>query len=63
MPSLSEFKDETWEEFVAVEVGDNRVGYRRVKVEQGVGFSGVYRVETDASTGEVIRDDRPWQMR
>lgn len=34
-----------------------------VKVEQVVGQSGVYLIETDSETGEVIRDGRPWQMR
>lgn len=33
-----------------------------VKVEQVVGQSGVYLIETDSETGEVIRDGRPWQM-
>ena len=26
------------------------------------GSSGVYLIVTDLATGEVIRDDRPWQM-
>ena len=30
--------------------------------EQIVGSSGVYLVVTDTTTGEVVRDDRPWQM-
>jgi hypothetical protein len=43
------WEDETWEEDGIV-------------VEIVVGHSGIYRVETNAVTGEVIRDDRPWQM-
>ena len=31
-------------------------------VEQVAGSSGVYLIVTD-SNGQVIRDDRPWQMR
>lgn len=31
--------------------------------EQVVGNSGVYLVVTNTRTGEVIRDDRPWQMK
>jgi len=46
---LEDFKNETW----ADEDGNT--------VEQIVGNSGVYLVVTDKD-GEVIRDDRPWQM-
>lgn len=31
--------------------------------EQVVGTSGAYLVVTDITTGEIVRDDRPWQMR
>lgn len=34
-----------------------------VEVAQVVGGSGVYLVETDHETGEVVRDDIPWQLR
>jgi hypothetical protein len=30
--------------------------------QQVVGSSGIYLVVTDTTTGEIIRDDRPWQM-
>ncbi len=30
--------------------------------EQIAGSSGIYLIATDVKTGEVIRDDRPWQM-
>jgi len=30
--------------------------------EQVVGSSGVYLVVTNVITGDIIRDDRPWQM-
>ena len=30
--------------------------------EQVAGSSGVYLIATDLKTGEVVRDDRPWQM-
>jgi len=47
--NLEDFKNETW----ADEDGNT--------VEQIVGNSGVYLVVTDEG-GNVIRDDRPWQM-
>jgi glucose/arabinose dehydrogenase len=50
---LEDFRNETWEE--------QRDG-RPVTVEQVVGNSGVYLIITDQGTGEVLRDDRPWQM-
>jgi len=31
--------------------------------EAVVGNSGVYLVVTDLTTAEILRDDRPWQMR
>lgn len=34
-----------------------------VQVEQVVGGSGVYLIETDYHTDEVVQDGRPWQMR
>ena len=34
-----------------------------IHVEQIVGSSGVYLIETDIATGDVLRDSRPWQMR
>jgi len=35
---------------------------RTLHYEQVAGSSGVYLVVTDTATGEVVRDDRPWQM-
>ncbi len=54
MTTLDDFKSEEW-----TEVRDGR----RIIVEQVVGQSGVYLIETDEETGETLRDDRPWQMR
>jgi hypothetical protein len=54
MMRLEDFRNETWKE--------NFNGKSAV-YEQIVGHSGVYLVITDAKTGEVLRDDRPWQMR
>ena len=59
MPESSDFRD-----------GANAAGFwyesrngRVIVVEQVVGGSGVYLVETDQKSGEILRDDRPWQMR
>ena len=54
MNSLADFKNESWDE-----TRDGRV----ILCQQVVGNSGVYLIEVDAETGEVLRDDRPWQMR
>lgn len=57
-PKSSDFRD-----------GSDAAGYwfdldgeRVVRVEQVVGGSGVYLVETDVDTGDIVRDNRPWQM-
>ena len=50
MTKLEDFKDETWTD----DEGNT--------VQQVVGNSGVYLIVTDKD-GNVIRDDRPWQMR
>lgn len=57
-PESNDFRDGadasgTWTEMV---------NGRQIRVEQIVGQSGIYLVETDIATGEVIRDSRPWQM-
>ena len=54
MTNLADFKNQSWQE--------TRDG-RTINCQQVVGNSGVYLVETDAESGEVLRDDRPWQMR
>ena len=48
--TTADFENETWEE--------NGQEYQQI-----VGKSGVYLVITDMETGEVVRDDRPWQMK
>jgi len=57
-PESSDFRDGAnasghWYEEVNGEI---------VCVEQVVGGSGVYLIETAYESGEVIRDGRPWQM-
>ena len=54
MTRLEDFENKIWEE---------EHDGRWVIVEQIVGHSGVYLVITDRKTGEMLRDDRPWQMR
>lgn len=56
MVGLNDFKDECWYEV------DPDTG-RKLTYRQLVGKSGVYLVIEDEETGEVLRDDRPWQMR
>lgn len=58
MTRLEDFKDKEWLEEEEVEGQGKRV----FLYQQIVGKSGVYLVVTDPRTGEVIRDDRPWQM-
>lgn len=58
-PESSDFRDGT----VASGSWYEEVNGQIVLVEQVVGQSGVYLIETDHESGEVIRDDRPWQMR
>lgn len=54
MVSLDDFENETWEE-----EHDGVV----LVYDQVVGNSGVYLIITNKKTGEIVRDDRPWQMR
>lgn len=55
MKTLADFENETWNE-KGPDTG------RTLVFRQIVGNSGVYLVIEDEETGEVIRDDRPWQM-
>lgn len=53
-PTSSDFHD-----------GENAEGcwkFNGVHYQQIAGSSGVYLIETDIATGEVVRDDRPRQM-
>ena len=54
MPELSGFKNESWD---VLKMNGEVHHY-----EQVVGNSGVYIVVTD-DAGNIIRDDRPWQMK
>lgn len=58
MTKLEDFKNETWQEDREI---DGQI--QRVTCQQIVGKSGVYLVVSLVRTGEVIQDDRPWQMR
>ena len=57
-PESNDFRDAENAAGVWTEV----VNGRQIRVEQIAGQSGIYLVETDIATGEVIRDSRPWQM-
>jgi len=39
------------------------IGKDGLLYEQVVGSSGVYLIVSNLETGEVVRDDRPWQMK
>ena len=63
IPDSSDFQDGTtasgfWYDTRKGDDGNERI----VEVEQVVGGSGVYLVEYDYLTNEILRDDRPWQM-
>lgn len=55
VPKSSDFRDGSAAEGCWVE-GD-------LHYQQVAGSSGVYLVVTNVTTGEVMRDDRPWQMK
>uniref|UniRef100_A0A6M3L5P6 Uncharacterized protein n=1 Tax=viral metagenome TaxID=1070528 RepID=A0A6M3L5P6_9ZZZZ len=54
MTGLNDFEYEEYDDLYC---------YRPVRVQQFVTGSGVYLVIADKETGEVVRDDRPWQMK
>ena len=54
VPTSSDFRDGSKAEGCWIE--------GNLHYEQVAGNSGVYLIVTDAVTGDVIRDDRPWQM-
>lgn len=59
MPQSSDFRDGALASGFWYEESAGRI----VLVSQVVGSSGVYLVETDHATGEILHDGRPWQMR
>lgn len=58
MTKLEDFEDESWQEDREI---DGQI--EKVTCQQIVGKSGVYLIVSLDRTGEVIQDDRPWQMR
>lgn len=58
-PESSDFRDGNAASGHWYEDRDGRI----VRVEQVVGGSSVYLIETDHETGEGIADNIPWQLR